>query len=84
MSAIGESIIRGMRDFSERLEACGGDVNRTGLRTTRYEQCARCGGSGNDPQPAQFGLTACRCRICGGSGTLRIVTEAVPFLESTP
>jgi hypothetical protein len=64
---IGRKTVDRLRNFSERLAASGGDIDKTGLPVTRYEQC--------DCRIFNFdGMPIPGCCQCQGSGQRRVRT----------
>lgn len=63
---VAKRTIAALRRTSEALEASGGDIDKSGLPVTRYEQCPQCHGS--RLHGGQF------CQRCQGSGVARVRT----------
>ena len=61
--SVARKTIDRLRSFSEKLEAAGGDIDKTDLRVTRWVECTACFGED------EF------CEVCGGEGMFRVTTK---------
>lgn len=72
--SIGKQLIDRLKNINERLQAAGGHIEATGLRTTTYKRCGGCNGRG-ELFLLGLMLVGTRCCFCNGTGYIRTVDD---------